>query len=408
MIARLSRMECCLRTIRAAAKACGINEDGIHYRILNLGETIEQAIDARLEHTQGVVVHGVRYANVTAAARALGLRGPNIGVSINVRMRRRGETAEEAIDSFLRYASSYVLVHGERYRTVKAAAKACGVKVRSVLERMRERGETAEQAVDKLVACSGVRSAQYVRSKVRGAQYASLAAASRAHGVSPSAVDARMRRHKGETAEQAINVLLERSHRCVFVHKRRYPTITAAAKAHDVVASSVLARVLKKGETAEQAIDALAQSVVVHGVHYADVAMAARSYGFNINSVYRRRKKQGKTAEQVIDAFIALAQGTVVHDVRYPSITAAANAHGVQQGSVSARMRRNGETAEQAIDHLLAHRRARCIVVRNQSVAAVARAYKVNDKRVYGQIEKGKSTERAIGALLASRAKAVA
>jgi hypothetical protein len=226
-------------SILAVAMAYDLNDDSIRSRMERKGETLNAAFGAMLKRAEGFVVHGKRYPSIAATARAYGL---NAG-SARWRVDEFGETMEQAIDALLKHADG-VIVHGVRYPSIMAAARVYGVHGITAALRVREKDETAEQAIDAIVT-----RAEHRAVIVLGVAYPSGTAAARAHGVSASAVGER-RRKQGETAEQAINALVEYARKGVVVHGKRYRSALAAAKAYGC-RSGVLRRMQRKGETAE-------------------------------------------------------------------------------------------------------------------------------------------------------------
>jgi hypothetical protein len=94
---------------------------------------------------------------------------------------------------------------GVEYASTAAAAAAHGVQRAAVSYRMRHKGETAEQALNVLTS-SGIAAAKSRKGRVRvGAiTFASIEKASAYYGVSHEAVAARMRQIKGLSAAAAI------------------------------------------------------------------------------------------------------------------------------------------------------------------------------------------------------------
>jgi hypothetical protein len=137
----------CYASIRKAAEAHGVNPIGVRCRMLR-GETLEEAIDARIARSQGFIVRGEHYVGITTAARAHGVQG----TSVFERMRRKGEPPDQAIDALIEFARKRVIVRGERYPSVSAAARAHGVSSGGVSGRMLRKGETPEQAIDAILA----------------------------------------------------------------------------------------------------------------------------------------------------------------------------------------------------------------------------------------------------------------
>lgn len=83
--------------MRAALKALGVgNRCGVRLRMRRLGETAEEAIEAFLNNSArstAVVVCGVQYPSAASAIRAHGVNSGNVWR----RVKRYGETFEEAI-----------------------------------------------------------------------------------------------------------------------------------------------------------------------------------------------------------------------------------------------------------------------------------------------------------------------
>ena len=108
--------------------------------------------------------------------------------------------------------------------------------------RMRQKNETLEEAIDGFVKRTGDRTRT-----VHGVRYRSLRAVAKAYGVTHAALQGRLR--SGASIEAAIDALLKLAPKGdVTAHGKKYPSLTAAASAHGVYKSSVIHRMSVRGE----------------------------------------------------------------------------------------------------------------------------------------------------------------
>ena len=178
--------------------------------------------------------------------------------ALSIRLRARDEDVTEAAIAAeaLRLDARALAVHGMLYPNVKAVAKARAVSDSAVWARMRDRGQTVEQAIDTL---------RGQRPRFRGAvvvcnkSYPSIQAAALAHGVDTDTLSARLR--KGQDISEAIDALVRRAERRVDVvaYGVLYPSIRAAAMAHGVSYGALSGR-LHNDEAIERAIETLPQA----------------------------------------------------------------------------------------------------------------------------------------------------
>jgi hypothetical protein len=118
-------------------------------------EVTEDAINAEMQRTANgadlIVVFGVVYPSINAAAKANGVNHASVHNRV-----RRGDTVEAAI-VFLKTEGAppktrrSVTFLGKPYLSTRAACIAHGVRDTAVQQRIKRRGETVEQAITHLL-----------------------------------------------------------------------------------------------------------------------------------------------------------------------------------------------------------------------------------------------------------------
>jgi len=107
----------------------------------------ELAIELADAKDGSVTVYGVKYKSIADAVRANGLSRD----SVKSRVRRHGETVEEAITHIKSYQPwskvNELVAFGVKYETIRAAAKANFLNVSAVERRIYEKGATLEEAI---------------------------------------------------------------------------------------------------------------------------------------------------------------------------------------------------------------------------------------------------------------------
>jgi predicted GIY-YIG superfamily endonuclease len=143
---------------------------------------------------------------------------------------------------------------------------------------------------------------------VFGVIYPSIDAAARAHDLKPITVDKRLK--KGWPIERAFSRVSQRD-RPVEIGGRVYASLKAAATAAGISTQTLLVR-LNNGWTKEQAIglsdppatwhrNRAGRSVSVKGKSYSTVAKAARAYGIEPTLALQRLNEGGWTIEQALE-----------------------------------------------------------------------------------------------------------
>jgi hypothetical protein len=234
---------------------------------------------------------------------------------------------------------------------------------------------------------------------VFGVKYSTLVAACLAHKVNVNSILRRMER-ENETAEQAI-IAIKKFGEGITVFGVNYPNLKAACRVYKVNRGSVASRLEQQGESPEQAITALikyAEGVTVCGVKYRSLHDACLAHKVIAKSVARRMEREHETAEQAIAAVKKLAEGVTVFGTNYPSIPAACRAHKVNAGSVASRMEQQGESLEQAITALIKYAEGVTVFgVKYPYLKAACLAHKVDATHASQRMKKyGESEEQAI------------
>ncbi|WP_187272344.1 NUMOD1 domain-containing DNA-binding protein [Zeimonas arvi] len=201
---------------------------------------------------------------------------------------------------------------------------------------------------------------------VNGKTFISLNAASRHHGVEEYLVHQRMR-VQGWTLEQALGVAPapRRTHkgRAIEADGCSYPTIRAAAEAHNITESALATR-LALGWSTDQALGRAPPpkrvpagvSLVIGGVQFKTIAEAARRFGVPSGTV-RKRLRLSWSPEQAVGIHPPPARhrtfgnehALALQGSAYSSVKAAARALGKNYGTVAGRLQL-GWSVEQAFD----------------------------------------------------------
>jgi hypothetical protein len=368
--------------------------------------------------------------NNMSLEQALGL-DPNVPVPSHAAHTANGKRTV----AVTKKAAHPISVAGKQYSNIDAAAKAFGLAPQEV-----KRALVAGKSLESALGLHSGGAAQPKPVTVQGVDYPSIKAAAQAHNMSPAKVRGRLRR--GQTIEQALE--LEKPSTApqtttpatgaaqpkpVTVQGVDYPSIKAAAQAHNMSPAKVRGR-LRRGNTIEQALElekttptsktktvaratgvAQPKPVTVQGVDYPSIKAAALAHDLT-PALVRGRLRRGKTIEQALDKdtaapptttknnLVGQAHPITVAGVKYPSIKAAAQAHKLEPALIRGRLHR-GMTIDKAFNLENKTRgQAKTITVAGNaypSIKAAAQAHNLSPNNVRGRLHRGWSIEEALG-----------
>jgi hypothetical protein len=252
-----------------------------------------------------VTVGGVRYPSISAAARAFGMdhsvvisrlrEGWPLRRALTVKPRSRGQGIT-------------VTIRGCEYPSLWAACKALGAPYSASTRRLKQ-GWDPERAVSAPVGeRGGPAKNSGKRLHAAGKRYPSITAAAKAIGVDPSVVRERIR--AGWTPSEALSapVRATLTGRPVTVAGRRYPSIAAAARAHGLTSRLAQDRVYK-GWALRDAVTVPAGEaypaipVTFHGRRFESLETAAATTGVNLKRLNTLRRS-GMSAPRALDELV--------------------------------------------------------------------------------------------------------
>lgn len=235
---------------------------------------------------------------------------------------------------------------------------------------------------------------------VLGVTYVSIAAACVANDIHPMTVYSRATRGN-ITPAQALEDILRDGMMLpgkpaieVVVSGVKYPSFSAACRAHNIKEVTVSSRAKAKGISYGQAIEEIIRDglqngieVVVSGTLYPTIEAACRAHAVTDSLVRRRAKRSGLTLAEVLEEIVAKGVNkrkcrmvVVVGGITYPSRETACRAHNVDATTVRTRAKTNGITFEEALEEILCGgvHRPDTVVIAGVAYASLSAACKAN------------------------------
>jgi hypothetical protein len=376
-----------------------------------------------------VVVKGVRYRSIAAAARAYGLKPHVVGDRLDSGWSPEQACGLSEAPEWARRPKKLIVTVGEkvmRFESVSSAARFFGVSYEAASSRL-DSGWSVEEAFDLIPT-----KRKYARAPIsvvlRGqpVTFPNLAVAAKAMGLGRGIVAARLR--KGWLLEEALGVVargskpVQRNQVLVQVDGEAitFPSHAEAARAYGVPTHR-LSRRLRAGWNIEQALNILPPPPKRNTVRfdhggrtyvYSSVSEAAKAHGLREGTVIRRLASGRWSLGQALGlepAPSTQGHAYTVHESgrhkAYSSLRKAAMAHGVDVNSVRHRMIRMKWTIEQALGLEPPPRPPAVLAFEHEgeayrysSIREAAKAHGLKEATVHKRLRKyGWSPQQALG-----------
>jgi len=275
--------------IEDAAKAHGIKAGTVKSR-LRRGWTINQAFGVKqkiLVAGKSVTVEGVKYGNLRLAAEAYGCDQD----TVRSRVTKCGWTLRQALNIDKRKKT--VSIKGVIYPSLHAAADDFGVPSEVVYRRIK-RGYSPVDALTTIYTPIVINKKSHIKIKVAGERYNSIKDAANFYQLSYGRVIARIR--AGWTTEEVFGLKSRKEH--LVIKGRKHSSLSEAARYHNISPKIAMQRI-SFGWSIEEALELKCRKVktlkrkeiTIKGKKYPSLSAAAKAHGINRCTVNYRLKK---------------------------------------------------------------------------------------------------------------------